>query len=126
MNVNTRHSKQRDAIYSALVNTERHPSAESIYEELKNDFPSLSLATVYRNLNRFCEEGRAVKIDVGDGTVRYDGWVDPHAHFYCTGCNKVIDVLKENDFTPAIETKYNVKLQGYSLVFYGKCETCQG
>ena len=124
MSAITKSSKQRDAILSVLKSTDSHPTAEYVYSRLKPDFPNLSLATVYRNLNLFCQMGEATRLDIGDGTVRYDGFTHPHAHFHCTNCNKVLDIPKENDFTPEIESKYNVKLEGYSLVFFGKCNDC--
>ena len=124
MNGTTKNSKQRDAILSTLRSTNTHPTAEWVYARLKPDFPSLSLATVYRNLNRFCETGEAIKIDVGDKTVHYDGFTHQHAHFYCKKCNNVLDINKDTDFTNEIETKYNVKLKGYSLVFFGECKDC--
>ncbi len=124
MSTATRNSKQRDAILSTLKSTKTHPSAEWVYEKLKPDFPSLSLATVYRNLNRFCEDGKANRLDVGDGTVRYDGFIDPHAHFYCSHCGKVIDIEGGTNYTPDIEEKYDIKLEGFSLVFFGKCKNC--
>ncbi len=124
MSTATRNSKQRDAVLLTLKSTKTHPSAEWIYEKLKLDFPNLSLATVYRNLNRFCEEKKAIRFEVGDGTVRYDGFLDPHAHFFCSNCGEVIDIDNGTDYTCDIEEKYDVKLEGYSLVFFGKCKNC--
>ncbi len=124
MSAITKNSKQRDAILSVLKSTTSHPTAEWVYSRLKPEFPNLSLATVYRNLNLFCQTGEAIRLDVGDGTVRYDGFTHSHAHFHCTNCKKVLDIEKETDLTPEIELKYNVKLSGYSLVFFGKCKDC--
>ena len=122
----TKHSKQRDAILSLLKSTYSHPSAEWLYTSLKEEFPALSLATVYRNLNLLCEMGLARKIEVGDGTVRFDGNIDNHYHFLCSGCSKVIDV-SENEFggiNKEIESKYQVRVDTHSVVFYGKCSEC--
>lgn len=121
-----KHSKQRDAILSLLKSVCSHPTAEWLYTSLKDEFPALSLATVYRNLNLLCEMGLARKIEVGDGTVRFDGNIDNHYHFLCSGCSKVIDV-SENEFggiNKDIESKYQVKVDTHSIVFYGKCSGC--
>lgn len=126
MQTTCKHSKQRDAILALLRETYVHPSAEWVYSQLKGDYPSLSLATVYRNLNRFCESGDAIKIDVGDGTVRYDGRVENHGHFFCTQCNRVLDIKEsEMTFKNDIESRYSIKVDGYSLVLRGKCPECK-
>lgn len=121
-----KHSKQREAILTLLKSVKSHPSAEWLYSQLKNDFPNLSLATVYRNLNLLCELGEARKIEVGDGTVRFDGTVDNHYHFLCSECKGVIDVSKDefNGINSEIESKYHVKVDTHSIVFYGRCREC--
>lgn len=121
-----KHSKQRDAILSLLKSVRSHPSAEWLHSQLKADFPNLSLATVYRNLNLLCELGEIRKIEVGDGTLRFDGHIENHYHFLCSGCNGVIDV-SDSEFSginKEIESKYNVKVDTHSVVFFGKCRKC--
>lgn len=121
-----KHSKQREAILTLLKSVRSHPSAEWLYSRLKNDFPNLSLATVYRNMNLLCELGEARKIEVGDGTVRYDGNTENHYHFLCSGCKSVIDV-SDTEFSginSEIEQRYGVKVDVHSIVFYGKCRNC--
>lgn len=121
-----KHSKQRDAILTLLKSVNSHPSADWLYGELKGEFPNLSLATVYRNLNLLCELGLARKIEVGDGTVRFDGYTDNHYHFLCSGCKGVIDVSDDemSGINSEIENKYHVKVDSHSVVFYGRCEKC--
>ncbi len=121
-----KHSKQRDAVLTLLKSVKSHPSAEWMYNELKSDFPTISLATVYRNLNQLCEMGEAKKIEVGDGTVRYDGTIDNHYHFLCSHCKRVIDVSENemSDINTEIEEKYHVKVDNHFIVFYGKCTSC--
>ena len=126
MDKTIKHSKQRDAILSLLKSVKCHPRAEWIYGELINDFPNLSLATVYRNLNLLCEIGDIRKIEVGDGTVRFDGNTDNHYHFLCSGCKSVIDVIADelSDINAEIESKYHFKVDTHSVVFYGRCDNC--
>ena len=121
-----KHSKQRDAIITLLRSVKSHPSAEWLHVNLKDDFPSLSLATVYRNLNLLCELGLVRKIEVGDGTVRFDGHTENHYHFLCSGCKSVIDVSESelSDINSLIEDKYHVKVDTHSIVFFGKCREC--
>ena len=119
-------SKQRDAILNLLKSVKCHPTAEWIYTSLKPDFPSISLATVYRNLNLLCELGEAIKIEVGDGTVRFDGDVKDHYHFLCTSCKEVTDINGGRfDIDSDIESRHNVKVDYHSVVFYGSCGKCR-
>jgi len=122
-----KHSRQRDAIKNLLKDVACHPSAEWIYENVKKDFPKISLATVYRNLNLLCDTGEAVRIDVGDGTVRYDGYVKNHYHFLCSKCRRVIDVSEDeiSHINSEIEKKHGVSVERHSIVFFGKCNECK-
>ena len=92
MNQVLKHSKQRDALLALLRSVTSHPSAEWLWSELKKDFPQMSLATVYRNLGVLCECGEAIRLDIGDGTVRYDAQTRAHNHFFCTSCHRLSDI----------------------------------
>ena len=120
-----RHSKKRDAIWSALSNCKEHPSAEQIYARLKPDYPDLSLGTVYRNLALFREEGEIISVATVAGQERFDAYTVPHAHFICQNCNAVIDV----DTPISEDTFKSIPLPGsareFSLTFYGVCEACK-
>ena len=87
----TRYSRQREAIRKQLSNRGDHPTAETLYAELKQDFPELSLATVYRNLGQLVSWGEVARIDAY-GAARFDWVVEPHSHFFCRGCGCVIDL----------------------------------
>ncbi|MCC8120570.1 MAG: transcriptional repressor, partial [Oscillospiraceae bacterium] len=80
-----RYSKKREAILQALRASDRHPSAETLYQTLSPVYPDLSLATVYRNLALFKDEGLAVSVDRTDGQARVAGRVSPPAHLMCQG-----------------------------------------
>ena len=62
-----RYSKQREAIRTYLLSTKSHPTAEAVYYNIKNEYPKISLGTVYRNLNLLVEQGQALRLDCGDG-----------------------------------------------------------
>ncbi|MDR0387933.1 MAG: transcriptional repressor [Treponema sp.] len=87
-----KHSEKRDAILKAIRSTQSHPGAQWIYNKLKPSIPSLSLGTVYRNLNVFLEEGSVVSAGVVDGEERFDGRVNPHPHLVCCRCGKIADL----------------------------------
>lgn len=119
-----RYSRQRDAILGLLRSTKTHPTAEWIYARLKDTLPNLGLATVYRNLRLFCEQGLVQKIDCGDGVEHFDADVSPHYHYYCTCCGKIIDLdmptLKINSRLPD-----GLTAQSHQLTFFGRCNQCQ-
>lgn len=121
-----KHSKQRDALLTLLKSVTCHPSAEWLYNELKHDFPKLSLATVYRNLSVLCAQGEAIRLDVGDGTVRYDAHTKGHNHFFCKVCKSLSDIGDSDagDIDALLAERYGVSIDSHSFVFYGNCREC--
>lgn len=118
---------QRMAIYSVLINTKSHPSAETIFKTLEPKNPTMSLATVYKTLESFKETGLVNEINLGDGFSRYDGITEFHPHVICTKCGNVIDAQLEN-INPLIENIENstgFKIQKKQMFFYGICPECQ-
>lgn len=120
----TRYSKQREQIFESLMATREHPSAEMLYQSLKSTFPSLSLGTVYRNLNLLVEEGRAVRIPFA--VNRYDGNIMPHPHFFCTDCDALYDLQIPVDTTlDATVEELGFHVDRHELIFKGICARCQ-
>lgn len=119
----TRYSKQRELIYQTLMNRKDHPSAEMIYQTLKSDHPSLSLGTVYRNLNLLVQAGRAIVIPFA--VNHYDGTTYDHPHFYCTSCEVLYDISLDVDHTlnAAVE-ELGHKVEAHQLIFKGTCSGC--
>ena len=74
-----KNSKKRQVILEALAATTAHPTAQELYQQLKPDYPDLSLGTVYRNLSLFAEEGDAMSVGVFRGQERFDARTEPHA-----------------------------------------------
>ncbi len=87
-----KYSRQRESIKNYLASTTEHPTADTVYMHVKEEFPNISLGTVYRNLNLLTDLGEAVKITTPDGGDRFDGDVRPHNHFFCTCCKRVLDI----------------------------------
>ena len=88
----TKHSRKRDAILSCVRSTEIHPSAEWVYENVRHQMPDISLATVYRNLALFKDQGLIVSLGTVKGVERFDGNIQPHVHFICTECGAILDL----------------------------------
>ena len=87
-----KHFRKRDALYTYLKGTTAHPSAETIYTDLKQQIPDLAMGTVYRNLALFKEQGLVSSVATVGGVERFDANTDPHVHFICGTCNSVLDL----------------------------------
>ena len=75
---NLKYSRQREAIKEFLASTKEHPTADTVYMHVREEFPRISLGTVYRNLNLLADMGEINKITTPDGGDRFDGSVEPH------------------------------------------------
>lgn len=124
-----RNSKQRELIFEAVQQNLCHPSADYIYNFLKKDHPNLSLATVYRNLNKLADMGVIQKIEVPNGSDRFDAIMSTHIHAMCTQCGEVFDI-PEVEGTPihdAIMNMDNLRdVTGYNLLVHCHCQSCVG
>ncbi len=118
-------SKQREAIRAKLYGREDHPTAETLYYELKEEFPNLSFATVYRNLSQMVEKGEIAKINLS-GPSRFDYNPDPHSHFFCTGCGCVMDMPDNNiEVIRRARENFDGNIESCSSQFYGMCPDCK-
>jgi len=118
---------QRLAIAKILAKSEGHPSVENIHDQIKKDFPTMSLATVYRNIVLIKSLGEVLELGFPDGSNRYDGNKPyPHPHVICIKCKKIVDVdlngLDEMGKEVALET--NFKILNHRLDFFGICSNC--
>ena len=120
-----KYSRQRAAILSYLQSRKDHPTAESIYLSVKEEFPNISLGTVYRNLNQLAEAGMIAKHSFG--ALGIDN-TSPHYHFICNCCNAVIDLPLENDAFSVIDVQASEGFDGlireHCLYFCGMCKNC--
>ena len=87
-----KYSRQRESIKHYLMTTKEHPTADTVYMHVKKEFPNISLGTVYRNLNLLTDIGEAIKISTPDGGDRFDGRIEPHNHFLCEECGRLLDL----------------------------------
>lgn len=121
-----KYSKQREALLTLLRSTRSHPSADWLYENLRNEFPNISLGTVYRNLAVLADRGEIMRIQTSSNKEHFDGFINKHHHFVCRGCGKIIDVSIdgiEKAEKQAAE-KLDADVEDSSLVFYGLCKNC--
>ncbi|MCC8181590.1 MAG: transcriptional repressor [Clostridiales bacterium] len=122
--VRRRHSRQRDLIYDYVSATKLHPTAETVYQELKEVCPGLSRGTVYRNLNQMVEEGRISRLPFQ--VERYDGNTRPHPHLICSDCGQVTDLKLEYDeaLDASASETLGCQIQWHESYFYGRCAQC--
>ena len=122
-----RMTKQRQTILEELRSVTSHPTADDMYEMVRQRLPRISLGTVYRNLEILAAEGVVKKIDVGGSKKRFDGNAETHYHLRCLQCGKVEDLAIP--LVSGVEEKA-ASLSGYSvvahsLVISGVCPDCQ-
>jgi len=127
MSKSTRMTKQRKAILEVLKDTDIHPTADWIYEQVKEEIPNISLGTIYRNLNVLAEMGEIMILDYGSTYSRFDGIPENHYHFQCTECEGVYDleVPHKKNLNQLVEEKTEFAVEDHRLEFYGRCPNCQ-
>ena len=120
-------SHKRQAILDAICSTDTHPDAEWVYKKLKEEYPKLSLGTVYRNIAEFKEDGTVASVAVVGGIERIDGNAKPHPHFICSKCKAVIDVdvsIAEAGLSEQVES-FGLECDRMDLTFTGRCPKCR-
>ncbi len=123
---NLRITRQRRIILKELRKDYTHPSADQIYDKVRQIIPRISLGTVYRNLGVLCRLGEIQKLKLGHTQKRFDGNPDFHYHMRCLGCNRLDDAplppLKSIEDEAGAVTDY--KVLGHQLEFVGFCPQC--
>ena len=116
---------QRILIYKALKDTKSHPTAEDIYKTVKVEYPSISLATVYKTLETLSDNGLLSKVTELHDLARYDADIDPHHHLLCKKCKKEMDVHDDTLKAIPIPENNNFEIEGYKILFEGTCPECK-
>lgn len=120
-----RYSLQREIIQKTVYGMNSHPTADHVFELVKQHIPNISLGTVYRNLNLLTESGYLRSIQVGS-KARYDGNISEHHHFICNHCNEITDFeLVNENFISDLEINNNHKVSEYELIVKGTCTNCK-
>lgn len=117
---------QRQIIYETLARMHGHPSPESVYGLVKELIPSISLATVYKNLKTFEEHGLIREVSPHHGSARFETNAEPHHHLVCLGCKAIVDIPAA-DIGPVRLKKRapgGFRIQRYSVEMHGLCGEC--
>ena len=121
-----KNSDRRNAILSVLEGTTCHPSANWIYEKVKEQYPDVGIATVYRNLKILLEQGKVFLVDVGDGLDHYDANIHiPHDHIYCRECGEICDVESIPIGSLVENVSKEISVESYNLILFGRCKNCK-
>ena len=122
-----KYSKQRESIKNFLVTRYDHPTAETVYLNIRKEFPNISLGTVYRNLNLLAEIGEIQKLSPGIGPDRFDGNPAPHYHFICRHCGCVMDLTVSglDHINILAGQDFDGEIEGHITYFYGSCPSCK-
>lgn len=122
---------QRRSVLEVLEEyDDEHLSTEEIYDKVKEKFPEIGLATVYRTVQLFEEMGIVDRLNLDDGCNRFEiakeGAIHHHHHLICQKCNKVFEVEQDllEEIEKEIEKKYYFKIHDHSVAFYGTCQKC--
>jgi Fur family peroxide stress response transcriptional regulator len=123
-----RSTPQRLAILRVLAESEGHPSAEQVYERIRETYPTTSLGTVYKVIGMLKEMGEVLELGFADDSNRYDGSRPyPHPHLICVRCRKIMDpqVSLVDDLTQEVAELTGYEVISHRLDFYGVCPDCR-
>ena len=118
---------QRLAVMATLQNRHDHPTADQIYQEVRQQLPAISFNTVYKVLEILCQKGVAIKVNPLHEVARYDGATTHHAHLICRQCHHIIDLDWQPAAFPSLapEELHGFKLDYPFMTFWGLCPQCQ-
>ena len=123
---NLKYSRQREAIKDYLSSVTTHPTADTVYMHIKEEFPNISLGTVYRNLSLLSDRGDILRLSCDGKTDRFDADTRPHYHFMCKQCGCVLDI--DMPYQEALdhlaEQTFSGTITAHSLLFEGLCSDC--
>jgi Fur family ferric uptake transcriptional regulator len=120
-------TQQRELIIEAFINSNRHMTAEDVFELTSQEHPSINIATIYRTLNMLVDEGLAIRTDLGQElTIYATPTHGPHIHLVCRNCGQVIDA-DHNVIVPLgqkLDDEYGFQAALQHVAIFGTCEKC--
>jgi len=121
----SRNTKQLELIWRAIKDDSSHPTADQIYDRVREKLSHISLGTVYRNLQKLVTDDKLQVLMVGRAQ-HFDPLVERHQHFICESCDRVFDVMvdRQREIKPAKLPHEGFKVTSHQLAFYGVCKHC--
>ncbi|MEG1049871.1 MAG: transcriptional repressor [Oscillospiraceae bacterium] len=122
----TRKTFQKSLTLEAVRELKSHPTADEVYTFVSKQYPDISRATVYRNLNYLCETGSVYRVRVADGADHFDYQTTPHYHFRCSSCGCVTDVAMPymENLNGQCEKANGSSVTEHQVFFSGFCADC--
>lgn len=117
---------QREVLYRAVLEMGSHPSPEAIYERVRQQIPSISLGTVYKNIKTFVETGLLREVSPHHGSLRLEANLADHHHLVCTRCKTIVDVEDAAVEPVRLRRKppKGFRVERYNVEFQGLCPAC--
>ncbi len=122
-----RKTVQREAILRVLRTCNTHPTADWVYDRVREMLPHVSKGTIYRNLRLLRESGEVSEIDLCGTISRFEGRCDPHYHFRCEQCGCVFDLSEpvHEDLDRKVEEQTGFSVRRHYMEFHGLCQDCR-
>ncbi len=124
--MNRRNTIQKPLLFDAIQSLD-HPTAAELLERIRQTYPSISMGTVYRNVNLLIEEGKVRRLAMPDSPDRYDLELHQHYHMTCAQCGQLFNIespyLQELD--RSIEQSTGFSIQSHTIFFQGICPHCR-
>lgn len=123
----SKNTLQRRLILDTVKAFKIHPTVEDVFTEIHKKYPSITKATVYRNLRCLAKSDDIGQVLIGSDIERYDNRTDRHYHFKCDACGKICDVDIDyiKDINERVRQQYGFQIYQHDLVFRGHCRQCQ-
>ncbi len=118
---------QRVAIYEAIADSRQHPSAEMVFQNVRDRYANISYDTVNRTLLTFAKIGILDVLQGQGGPRRFDPNTYTHHHFHCVHCGKIVDFdhAPFNDLALPPELKDQFTVLKKSVLLNGVCKDCE-
>lgn len=123
----SRNTVQRQIVLQTVQGMHDHPTADTVYAAIASEHPSISKATVYRNLNQLASQGVIRRVSIPNGADRFDFNISAHYHVRCTQCGAVYDVQMPPvaDLIGQVQDASGVEIERYEILFEGTCAACR-
>jgi len=118
---------QRIEIARILTESRTHPSAEEVYRKVREKFPTISPATVYKTIQVLKKAGKVQELAFYDEKARFDANMQSHINLICLKCERIEDVIdpRVKEFVLQFSDKAGFKIEGQRIDFYGICRDCR-
>jgi Fe2+ or Zn2+ uptake regulation protein len=122
----SRITSQQQAVHRIITSSDGHQTAEQVHQQVKKSIPRVSLATVYRNLEKLTTKGMIQKVSI-NGVFYFEAERQPHYHVVCLSCKRVENIMtgQASDIEDFFGRETDFRLTGHDLVLYGVCPMCQ-